>query len=293
MTDIIVNLSYNPKDIKDYDRACSYLLSLCKDNKELKVMNELLNDGSYNERKLFSDDNFNMKGNSYIEAKKRIGMAMLLLTNPETFNILMENNIVYFHGTNANSLPGILKNGICSASKINNTGENVKTGELSTNKNKGRNFISFTDVLDDAVDYSFIKPNEKNNILNLDFPIIFGTTKDSLDKYKLLSIPSDLPEIDVIDSFSLNDIRIIMVPSDKVDYVSNMLSSTTIKIMPIDVLKDKTFCYVDYRYNNKIYIFQDKYEDFKKKRNLELRASLSNSNYQEIADFEQNNVSRK
>lgn len=54
-------------------------------------------------------------------------MAYVLATYPETFEVLSENNIDLFHGTNINALPDILKYGMNSLQELSNKGITVST----------------------------------------------------------------------------------------------------------------------------------------------------------------------
>ncbi len=155
-----------------YNKLCEYLLSFAENDEIKNKMKLILYDGKIGD---FSVDSGIMKNNELIEQKKRIGYAYLLASNPNTFEEFLKNNINLFHGTNSNSISSILKYGMMSLkeqdkNKITNT-----TGERwSRIKNHPRSFISLTDDLDLAMDYSTGGKFEDGS-----FEVIIGiSTKD-------------------------------------------------------------------------------------------------------------------
>ena len=72
-----------------YDSLCQVLLSLCKNEKIKERMEAILYEGGFDD---FSVTTGTTKNNPFIESKKRIAFAHLLLKNPETF----DNIITYF-----------------------------------------------------------------------------------------------------------------------------------------------------------------------------------------------------
>lgn len=69
------------------------------------------------------------KNNPSIESRKRLNMAYLALNNPDMIETLQKSKTCFFHGTNANALPSILKYGIYSVDKSNENNIPVTTGE--------------------------------------------------------------------------------------------------------------------------------------------------------------------
>lgn len=224
---------------KNYMQLCNMFLKLSSSNNVKEKLKHILYDGGYGDFG-FDTDILN-KNNPIIEMKRRISMANLLITNPGTFDILAENKINLFHGTNANALPSILKYGLNSGSESERMGIYVSTGEKWSRVNSQRNFVSFTDILDIACEYSSIEPDNKNY---LSFEVIVGTTIDNLKKEGLYKVMSGVPEVGVKNRLSLEGIKLICVPSDKVEFVRKLIGDNKIIVAAIDDIYEK-FYYVD------------------------------------------------
>jgi hypothetical protein len=175
------------------------------------------------------------------------------------FDKIVEDKIIYFHGTKAANLPFILKNGINSYKKSLEEGINVQSGERWSRLNDIRSFVSFTDVLDVAGYYS--KIGKKFNS-ELSFPVIFCTTDENLMSNFVLTIHSDVPEIGVKDNYPLEDINYIMVPSNKVEIVKKMVGDT-IPVLPIDDIDDRFYFTDDYN----LIIIKEKYKRLLEEQN--------------------------
>ncbi len=150
---------YSPEQIRTerYEKLCEQLLSIAKDDKVKEKMQAVLYEGEYDD---FSVNTGLTKNNPIIESRKRAAYAFLLATNPETFDMLTQNNINLFHGTNANALPSILKYGMQSVDGQSSKGIVTTTGEESSRIGGKRSFISFTDDLDIAIDYTSLTPQK-------------------------------------------------------------------------------------------------------------------------------------
>lgn len=86
-------------------------LDLAKSDAIKDKISKIFYYGGYGNYKL-STDRIPHRDNIYIDFQRRISMAYLLLTNPDTFEVFAQNNINLFHGTNGNALPGIFKYGL-------------------------------------------------------------------------------------------------------------------------------------------------------------------------------------
>lgn len=163
---------WSPEEImsEDYENLCKHLLSMAKDEKIKSRMQGILYEGGYDG---FLVDTGLTRNDPCMERKRRIGFAYLLATNPETFDIMVNNNINLFHGTNANALSNILKYGMQSVDEQAKKDIVTSTGEEWSRIGGKRSFISFTDDLDTALDYASCY-NSKANIYEQTFSILIG-----------------------------------------------------------------------------------------------------------------------
>ncbi len=232
---------YSLEQIKtgSYERLCNLLLSMAKNDKIKEKIQSILYEGGYGD---FSVNTGLTKNNRAIEIKKRIGYAYLLVSNPETFDILVQNHINLFHGTNANALPNILKYGMQSVNEQSRKGIVTSTGEEWSRINGERDFISFTDDLDTALDYASFTPS-KDNINEQSFSILIGMSSSSLKQLRTTHVHSDLPEVGIMDNIPLKHIKAIAVPEDKVEFVRKLVGNNEIIVTPINA--DERFYYVD------------------------------------------------
>jgi len=241
-----------------YKKICNMFFELNTDDEIKNKLEEILYEGKYQD--FYINSEICSNDNPLVEIGRRMSMAYLLIRNPETFNILMEKRINIFHGTNANALPNILKYGLNSASESTDIGIDVITGEKSTRINNKRSFISFTDVLDVALSYSTIKTEK--GVENLSFEIVIGTTVDEIMKSRPKTIRSDVVEIGVDKNFPLEKIKMIGVPSDKVDFVKKLVKDQEgITVVAIDGISEK-FYSID-NSSEMIYILENEFEKLK------------------------------
>lgn len=205
-----------------------------------KKCNGILYEGGY--------DNFSVNSGlmnidrPQLERSKRIGMAYLLATNPETFEILAKNNINLFHGTNSNALPNILNYGINSVDESLKKDINVSTGEKWSRIDGERNFISFTDNLNTAMDYSTI-PSSKDEKKKNSFGILIGISSNDIEQLRTCKVDSDTPEIGIKNNVPLEYIKCIAVPEDKVNFVRKLVNTEQIMVVPINI--NDRFYYID------------------------------------------------
>ena len=232
---------YSPEQIKreKYEELSKQLLAIAKDNNVKEKMQAVLHEGGYGN---FSVNIGLTKNNPFIEREKRIGYAYLLATHPETFEILTQNDVNLFHGTNANALPNILKYGMQSVDEQSSKGIASSTGEEWSRIGGKRSFISFTDDIDTALDYASITP-ESDKFTQESFGVIIGISSNSLKELKTCRVHSDLPEVGIMDSIPLEHIKTIAVPEDKVEFVRKLVGNNEIIVTPISI--DEKFYYVD------------------------------------------------
>ena len=238
---------------ENYTKICNYLLALSNNTETTEKLQSILYQGGYLNYGLAS--NIVNRDNPYIERRRRISMAYLIIRNPETFNCLVNNNINLFHGTSFNALPNILKYGVCSLAESKRIGNEVTTGERWSSFGKDRDFVSFTDVLDIAEGYSTI--NSDSN--NYSFPIILGITKEDAKNAGTVVISSDVVEVGINNRLPKEYIKTIMVPSNKVDIVKRIVDNG-IEVLAIDDVANKFYSIGSY---GSIYIHDDKYNDLR------------------------------
>ena len=222
-----------------YTATCEHLLSLIEDENVRRKAEQLLNEGGFEDFSVNVDD-IQMKNNPNIDRKKRLGMAYLLGSNPQTFEKMVQENVNMFHGTNASILPSILKYGINSVDKQTQQGIENTTGEEWSRFQGKRDFISFTDDLDLALGYASVQPNKDVESIN-NFGMLIGlSSKDIVEKLRYSPVKSDMPEIGITETISTELIKMICVPASKVAYVEKMVNGTGITVMPM-IIKDHFF----------------------------------------------------
>lgn len=237
---------------QQYKDICYKFFALAKDEETKQKLESILYKGGYKD---YNPSGGIEKNNPLIDIQRRIGLAYLIIRNPETFEQLVNNKIVYFHGTDANALPGIIKYGINSVDKSMELGINVTTGENWSRIGGRRDFVSFTDVLDLAREYSMFGSKIKTE---LSFPIIFGTTKENILKSSLRIIRSDVQEVGVNGNFPKELITCIMVPSSKIDIVRKMVGEEVL-VLSMDEMQERFYSiYQDGMLS--IFMDEEKYE---------------------------------
>ena len=240
-----------------YDELYRHLLGLLKDEKRKTQLKQVLYDGGIGNYSLSSK--ITSHDNPTTEGRRRISMAYLLVRNPEVFDFLVENNINLFHGTNINALPSILEYGMNSLKESNRLGIYVSTGEKWSRMSDKRDYVSFTDVVEVAERYAGISPIEEEKD---SFEIIIGTTKEDIESERVCRVPSDVQEIGIRKNFPTEKIRVIAVPSDKVDVVKKMVGDKNIPVVGIDFLREKFFYQEDW---GPIQIYEGAYQKIKEK----------------------------
>ena len=237
-------------NIRKYPIWKDLFLDLADTDDKRKKLEEVLNDGMYNGHCF--DTGLTNNNTLFVEAERRISYAYLLLNNPDTFEYLTKNNLNVFHGTIFNSLDGILKYGMKSNQELSNMGISIDSGESwSIDKNNPRDFISFTDVFDVALNFATFTLNNRDS-----FEMVICTSSDFIDLDNKIDVSSKFPEFGVHGSIPLSFIKAICVPEDKVKEVSRIVKDYDIKILPLKNIKYK-FYYMDeyegFICNNKIY----------------------------------------
>lgn len=257
---------------KHYKETCNAFFNLTNDKDMLAKLKAILYDGFVGNYNLSSGICTNQTIGKEIE--RRISMAYLLINNPDTFNFFVENNINMFHGTNFSVLPSILKYGLRSLSSLKEndipilSGEKRSCGAINF-KMLNRpvygvyiiKYISFTDSINVAEEYSSLikKGDDKNS----SFDVIICTSSDELNGLETSWIPSDYPEIGVLESFPTERIKCICVPSDRVELVKKMLPDDKIAVLGVDHL-DKKFFGVDSEVGDYVDFYLDKYMEYRK-----------------------------
>lgn len=171
---------------------------------------------------------------SFTETDRRAGQACLLATRPETFELMVKNNVNLFHGTNINALPNILKYGMHSVEQLQRMGITVSTGEEWSRINSTRDFISFTDNLRTAINYAQTHPS-KDNLQQESFGVLIGISSKDIEQMRTISVHSSMPEIGIRDSVPLEYIKVIAVPESKVEFVRKLVNNDRIIVTPIDI----------------------------------------------------------
>lgn len=175
-------------------------------------------------------------------------MAYLLLRNPKLIDSMYNTGAHFFHGTNANALPSILKYGINSFDTSTENDIEVITGEEWSRFNGKRSFVSITDCLNVAMQYALeIKQNENDLTRTLlNFGVIFGVSLEDMSNIETVRVRSEMPEIGICDNLPIEHIKFIAVPEDKVEFVKKMIGQKPIEVISMDI-NDK------FLINSKIY----------------------------------------
>lgn len=179
------------------------------------------------------------KNNPTIESKKRLNMAYSLIKNPQIVETITESKGYFFHGTNSNALPYILKYGINSLDTSVEKNIVVNTGEQWSRIQGKRDFVSITDCLDVALRYANMESNGNVNDL-LDFGVVIGTSLEHMEGINTIPIHSGISEIGVIGNIPLNHIKFLAVPDDKVEFVRKMVGSKNIEVISMNI-KDRFY----------------------------------------------------
>ena len=190
-----------------FKQRCDVIFNSTIDIETRQALEDILLRGEYDGFSFASD--IQHKDNPSIEGQRRLAMANLFLSNPDTFKLMCKKKINLFHGTNGTALSGITENGLMNIYDLNQSGYDVQTGEKwSRIDGKHRSFVSFADILDTSTGYATISPSEGVIGSNMDFPILVGITTDTANYSGVVSVHSDLSEVGV-KGVSADNIEII------------------------------------------------------------------------------------
>ena len=89
--------------------------------------------------------------------------------------------------------------------------------------------------------------------------MIIGISVDDLLEQQICRVPSELPEIGIKNNLSLEKIKTICVPSDKIEFVKKMVNIDEISVLPMDDIREK-FYYIQDDYGD----IEISYEDVNK-----------------------------
>ena len=262
----------------NYEVLCKQLLDIVNDEKIRERCSKILYDGGYDD---FSVNSEMTNNRPYIEREKRLQFAYLLATNPETFEIISRSNVNLFHGTNANALPGILQYGMKSGHKLSEMGKTVSTGEEWSRKLGQRNWISFTDNLVTAIDYASIQPS--NNVSQKSsFGVLIGMSSDDAKNKETRPVQGcNLQEAAIIDDIPLEEIKTILVPEDKVQFVRKLVGNKGISVGSIDLnIKN----YIDLIELLRHYDSQKAGELFNVAKQSTIKTTFDQNNMKELAE---------
>lgn len=169
------------------------------------------------------------------EAERRLQYAYFLAKNPEAFDAMIKNNTNLFHGTKIDALPSILKYGMNSLAESANRGIDVTTGEeWSRIPGKNRKFISFTDSIKVALGYASLSSKNKEN-RDSSFGVMIGIAPEALEELDAIAVDSDVVEIGIMDHIPLNNIKVLTVPKEKVDFVSKLVGELDIQVVGAEI----------------------------------------------------------
>lgn len=118
---------------------------------------------------------------------------------------------------------------------------NVNTGEEWSRVKGKRDFVSVTDCLDIALDYSSIKPKDNSSVDNLlNFGVVIGVSMENMENIIAFPIMSDVSEIGIRRNVPLDNIKFLAVPADKTEFVNKMVGSKNIKVISME-MQDKFY----------------------------------------------------
>lgn len=228
-----------------------------KDKETIKELDKLIKKGKMGNT--FLKSNYDGRNNPSIEAARRLSIAYVLISDRATYDYWQANKINIFHGTNANALIGISKYGLNSVNTIKSHNEKVLSGEVWSQNEGKRDFISLTDVLEVAW-YYMTKDMTKDKGA---FPVLIGTSEETLRANGASStfVHSDLPEIAIKNDIPLETIKCICVPKDKVESTKILFSNTNVQVLGLANMKNKYF-WCDCM-SLETYFYPEEYEEYK------------------------------
>ena len=237
---------------KEYVEVYNKFLSLLENDDDKKILHEIMFNEKYNGKivgtGLWQRDNYG------ISIQRAVSYAYMLLCSRETLDYVVENDITLFHGTTSNALPSIIKNGLKSVDLLMESNINVVSGEKWSRINGHRSFISLTDVPDVAYGYSNISNKNKHV-----FPVVIATTDMVAENHGVITADFSLPEIGVRRTIPSEEIKAILVPSSRVQYVQTI--SNGIKVLPLELSKKFYYTWDGYSLG----INEERFKKFKKK----------------------------
>lgn len=259
-------------NVRNYREICELFFSLADNDNIRDTLKSILYDGKVGDYVFYNDKE--TKKSFFVEASRRISMAKLFLKEPETFDYFIQHRIHFFHGTNSRALSSILNNGIISFKNLKNRNENITTGEtFSSNimEYESKDFISFTSVFDIAEGYSTLYKTE------MDFEVIIGTTDLDISQVRIDNkFQTNYPEVGVLENFPVECIKVICVPSSKINLVKNLIGTLPIMVLPYDNM-DKNFYNLEFD-GPDLEILEEEFLKFKnelhKNKNDEKKKSL-------------------
>lgn len=267
--------------LKNYQDICNIFFDLASDDKMRETLEEVLYYGGCNG--LVFNTELGNKDNPFLEGKRRISMAYLLIRNPETFYYFVQNKINLFHGTNGNALPPIIKYGLTSFDESEKRGINVTTGESWSREPSGRDFVSLTDILSVACFYSAAKPDSDES---LNFGIVFGVSFSDIAHMGRCYVSSDVPEVGIRDKVPAENIKTICVLADKVPFAQKVVKGSNVKVLAMDDMEERFYYIDDF---NGIYIYPELLD--KLKNDLEERKNKSKITFN-FGDFRSMTINR-
>lgn len=216
-----------------YRERCEKLLARASDEEVKRKMSGILYEGGF--------DNFSVnsqmgeRDNPDMEKERRLWTSYILATNPQAFYAMEQNNAILFHGTNANALPSILTHGIQSVADAQENNLSVVTGEVNHKNAIRRRFISFTNSLSTALNYTSLAPT-KDSDSELSFGVLIGIDPEDVKKLNYTTeIASDVSEIGILDTIPPEYIKFLGVPEDKVEFVQKLVGDRDIQVTAMDM----------------------------------------------------------
>ncbi len=256
-----------------YEMLCDAFLNLARDKDTLEKLKGILYQGGWEGYGVSS--HLDRKDNPHIEIQRRLGIARLLVSEPETFQFFVDHKVNLFHGTNANALPGIFQYGLNSVNALKELGLAVETGESWSRIRGERAFISLSDVYDTSEGYSMMTPQEKKGFLS--FEVMVCTSEEEVRKHRIVRVSSDLSEVGVYGTLPVESICCICVPRRYLRFVRKLAGDSNIPILPMPNPKEKFYMIGE--------IFSEKkYEEFAHQREKEASLRFTKKELYQLAN---------
>lgn len=216
-----------------YRERCEKLLARASDDEIKRKMSGILYNGGFDDFSVNSQ--MGERDNPDMEKERRLWTSYLLATNPQAFSMIEQNNAILFHGTNANALPSILTHGIQSVADAQENNISVVTGEVNHKNAIRRKFVSFTNSLSTALNYTSLAPTKESE-QELAFGVLIGISPEDAKKLKhSIEIASDVSEIGILETIPPEYIKFLGVPEDKVDFVRKMVGDKGIQVTAMEM----------------------------------------------------------